>query len=61
MKGFDENGFKFYTNYDSRKGKDLVNLLNLIIKNYNKLSFQEENPVASMCFYWPLMSRSVNF
>ncbi len=24
MKGFDENGFKFYTNYDSRKGKELV-------------------------------------
>jgi len=39
MKGFDENGFKFYTNYDSRKGKDLVNLLNFIIKNYNKLNF----------------------
>ncbi|CAF0904716.1 unnamed protein product [Adineta steineri] len=42
MKGFDENGFKFYTNYDSQKGKQL-----------------EENPVASMCFYWPSMSRSI--
>ncbi|CAF1460524.1 unnamed protein product [Rotaria sordida] len=42
MKDFDENGFKFYTNYDSRKGKEL-----------------EENPFASMCFYWSPMSRSV--
>ncbi|CAF1204162.1 unnamed protein product [Rotaria sp. Silwood1] len=42
MKDFDENGFKFYTNYDSRKGKEL-----------------EENPFASMCFYWPSMSRSI--
>ncbi|CAF3335902.1 unnamed protein product [Rotaria sp. Silwood2] len=42
MKGFDETGFKFYTNYDSRKGKEL-----------------EENPFASMCFYWSPMSRSV--
>ncbi|UJR14984.1 hypothetical protein I4U23_001962 [Adineta vaga] len=42
MKDFDENGFKFYTNYDSRKGREL-----------------ETNPVASMCFYWPSMSRSV--
>ena len=24
MKGFDEKGFRFYTNYDSRKGKELV-------------------------------------
>jgi len=25
LKGFDENGFVFYTNYDSRKGKELQN------------------------------------
>jgi pyridoxamine 5'-phosphate oxidase len=29
MKGFDENGFKFYTNYDSRKGRELVGLPNI--------------------------------
>ena len=23
------------------------------------LSFQEDNPVAAMCFYWAVMSRSV--
>ncbi|CAF0812357.1 unnamed protein product [Adineta ricciae] len=42
MKDFDENGFKFFTNYDSRKGQEL-----------------ESNPVASMCFYWSSMSRSI--
>jgi hypothetical protein len=24
MKGFDEHGFRFYTNFNSRKGKELV-------------------------------------
>jgi pyridoxine/pyridoxamine 5'-phosphate oxidase len=39
MKGFDENGFKFYTNYDSRKGKDLVSWWNSIIENWLSIDF----------------------
>ena len=26
LKGYDKAGFKFYTNYESRKGKELVKL-----------------------------------
>jgi len=26
MKDFDENGFKFFTNFDSRKGRELVSI-----------------------------------
>lgn len=42
LKGFDENGFVFFTNYDSKKGKEL-----------------EENPQASMMFFWPELERQV--
>ena len=42
LKGFDENGFVFFTNYDSKKGKEL-----------------EENPQASMLFFWPELERQV--
>lgn len=42
LKGFDEKGFRFYSNYESRKGKEL-----------------EENPHASLCFYWPSLERQV--
>src|SRR5690606_560805 len=36
LKGFDEQGFVFYTNYQSRKGHEL-----------------EDNPRASLLFFWP--------
>jgi pyridoxine/pyridoxamine 5'-phosphate oxidase len=42
MKGFDENGFKFFTNYDSRKGRDLVIELNFIIKNDCQFIFRKK-------------------
>lgn len=42
LKGFDENGFVFYTNYSSHKGKEL-----------------EENPRASLVFFWPELERQV--
>ena len=28
MKGYSKKGFCFYTNYDSRKGKELVSMIN---------------------------------
>ena len=42
LKGFDESGFMFYTNYKSRKGRDL-----------------EENPYASLLFFWDKLERQV--
>ena len=42
LKGFDERGFVFYTNYESQKGRDL-----------------DENPVASLSFYWAELARQV--
>ncbi len=42
LKGIDRDGFRFYTNYKSRKGREL-----------------QENPVASLCFYWALLERQV--
>jgi pyridoxamine 5'-phosphate oxidase len=42
LKGFDENGFVFYTHYESRKGMQL-----------------NDNPRASLTFYWPEMVRQV--
>lgn len=42
LKDFSEHGFKFFTNYKSRKGLEL-----------------EENPYASLCFYWEAVSRQV--
>ena len=42
LKGVDTKGFIFFTNYESRKGKEL-----------------EENPVASMNFYWPSLHRQI--
>ncbi|MBN2731680.1 MAG: pyridoxamine 5'-phosphate oxidase [Balneolaceae bacterium] len=42
LKGFDQLGFRFYTNYQSRKGREL-----------------EENPYASLCFFWPELERQV--
>ena len=42
LKDFDEQGFVFYTNYESQKAKEL-----------------DENPVASLCFYWAELGRQV--
>src|SRR5262245_7272753 len=42
LKGCDESGFYFFTNYESRKAKEL-----------------QENPNASLVFYWPTLERQV--
>lgn len=42
LKDFDQKGFTFYTNYNSRKGKDL-----------------DENPNASILFFWPQLQRQI--
>lgn len=42
LKSFDEEGFVFYTNYESQKGKEL-----------------DENPVATLVFYWAEFARQV--
>ena len=42
LKGYDERGFSFYSNFLSRKGRDIA-----------------ENPVASLCFWWPEFERQV--
>lgn len=42
LKGIKENGFIFFTNYASRKGKEL-----------------EENPFASLLFFWRELERQV--
>jgi pyridoxamine 5'-phosphate oxidase len=42
LKSFDEKGFVFFTNYESRKGKEL-----------------EQNPFASLLFFWPELERQV--
>lgn len=42
LKGFNRNGFRFFSNYKSRKGKEL-----------------DENPNASLCFFWPELERQV--
>lgn len=42
LKGFDRDGFRFFSNYNSRKGKEL-----------------DENPNASLCFFWPELERQV--
>ncbi len=42
LKGVDKNGLIFYTNYSSRKAKDL-----------------EENPAASVLFFWKELERQV--
>jgi pyridoxamine 5'-phosphate oxidase len=42
LKGIKENGFEFFTNYLSRKGKEI-----------------EENPFASLLFFWKELERQV--
>jgi pyridoxamine 5'-phosphate oxidase len=42
LKGVKENGFVFFTNYTSRKGKEI-----------------EENPFASLLFFWRELERQV--
>lgn len=42
LKNYDERGFVFFSNYESRKGKQL-----------------DENPNASLLFYWPEYGRQV--
>ena len=42
LRNFDEKGFVFYTNYNSRKGKEI-----------------ENNPYASLNFFWPEVERQI--
>jgi len=42
LKGYGKDGFRFYTNYASRKGQEL-----------------DQNPWASLMFYWPSINRSI--
>lgn len=42
LKGYDESGFVFFSNYHSHKGKEL-----------------EENPFASLVFFWKELERQV--
>jgi pyridoxamine 5'-phosphate oxidase len=42
LKGVEENGFVFYTNYQSDKGQQL-----------------QQQPYASLCFFWPELERQV--
>lgn len=42
LKGFNADGFTFFTNYQSQKGREL-----------------DENPIAEIGFYWPLLERQV--
>ena len=42
LKQYDDKGFIFYTNYESKKGQEI-----------------EQNPYASLNFYWPSMERQV--
>lgn len=42
LKSYDEKGFVFFTNLESKKGNDL-----------------QENPFASMCFFWPDTNKQV--
>ena len=42
LKGFDDTGFVFFTNYESTKGRHL-----------------EENPRASLHFFWPELERQI--
>jgi pyridoxamine 5'-phosphate oxidase len=42
LKGFDKNGFVFFTNYQSNKARDL-----------------DENPLATLVFYWEILARTV--
>jgi len=43
LKDFDERGFVFYSNYESRKGREL-----------------NENPHASLVFYWRQLKRQIS-
>lgn len=42
LRDFNDSGFVFYTNYNSRKGREL-----------------EQNPHATMTFFWPELERQV--
>ena len=42
LKGVDQSGFVFYTNYQSRKGLEI-----------------DENPQASVLFFWPRLQRQI--
>lgn len=75
LKGVDERGFIFYTNYDSRKGRELVScylhvghisdyyhspyLLHFFL-SLSLCLFQTENPRASLMFYWDVVKRQVS-
>lgn len=65
LKGLDERGFIFYTNYDSRKGRELVRCCVLLSFSlspvyFSHLFLQTENPQASLMFYWDVVKRQVS-
>lgn len=69
MKAFTENGLSFFTNYGSRKAKEMVNRLGngqwapdeLFINVCIDFYVQDSNPNVAATFYWLPLRRQVRF
>lgn len=65
LKSYGTDGFKFYTNYESRKGRELVSIsdrrtiFHAMKRMSHFLNFQAENPNVAVVFYWEPLRRSV--